>query len=55
MFLYFSRDISTGADIRLIGNNNTTLPIFNLRLDKSFGIYIIIYYFNSRSKTSYVS
>lgn len=55
MFLCFNRDISTGVDIKLTGNNSTTLPTFNLRLDKSFGIYTVIYYFNSRPKTSNVS
>jgi hypothetical protein len=55
MFLCFSRDISTGANAKLTENNCTTLLAFNLKSDKSFGIYTIIYYFNSRPKTSDVS
>jgi hypothetical protein len=55
MFSYFSRDISTGADARLTGNDGTTLPAFNLRSDESFGIHTVICHFDSRSKTSYVS
>jgi hypothetical protein len=51
----FYRDISTKANVRLIGNNSTTLLAFNLRSDKSFGIYTVICYFDSRPKTSYVS
>jgi len=55
MFSYFSRDISTGADARLTGNDGTTLPAFNLRSDESFGIHTVICHFDSRPKTSYVS
>lgn len=55
MFLCFSRDISTEADVKLIRNNCITLFAFNLRSDKSFGIYTVICYFDSRPKTSNVS
>jgi hypothetical protein len=55
LYAYILAEILRGADTRLTGNDGTTLPAFNLRLDKNFGIYTIIYYFDSRPKTRYVS
>jgi hypothetical protein len=55
MFSCFSRDISTGADVKLTGNDGTTLSAFNLRSDERFGIHTVICHFDSRPKTSDVS
>ena len=55
MFLCFSSNISTRVDIRLIGNNYITLPVFNLRSDESFGIYVVICHFDLYPKTSNIS